>query len=84
MSTRREFLKTGVVFCSCALLDTAHAENEHTPTGGRKLPVVVAGERVKTIDIHAHCHFREAGALLGAEAAAIQAPPVNGAAPSSR
>jgi len=34
---------------------------------------------VKTIDIHSHCHFREAGALLGADAAAIQVPPVNGA-----
>jgi aminocarboxymuconate-semialdehyde decarboxylase len=31
---------------------------------------------VKTIDIHAHCHFREAGALLGAEAASTQAPSV--------
>ena len=34
---------------------------------------------MKTIDFHSHCHFREAGALLGAEGAAIQAPPVNGA-----
>jgi len=34
---------------------------------------------VKTIDIHSHCHFREAGALLGAEAAAVQVPSVNGA-----
>jgi aminocarboxymuconate-semialdehyde decarboxylase len=29
---------------------------------------MVAGKRVKTIDVHAHCHFREAGALLGADA----------------
>ena len=41
---------------------------------------MVGGKRVKTIDVHAHCHFREAGALLGADAAAAQLPPVNGAA----
>ena len=29
--------------------------------------------------MHAHCHFREAGALLGADAARVQLPPVNGA-----
>ena len=38
-----------------------------------------AAGRGKTIDIHSHYHFREAGALLGAEGAAIQTPPVNGA-----
>src|SRR5437899_10663104 len=75
MSTRRAFLKTGVVFCSCALLNTAHAQQ----AGARSLPISVNGKRVKTIDIHSHCHFREAGALLGAEAPPIQVPPVNGA-----
>jgi aminocarboxymuconate-semialdehyde decarboxylase len=65
-----------VVFCGCCLLDEAQAQQ----AGPRKLPVAVAGKRVKTIDVHAHCHFREAGALLGAEAAAVQLPPVNGAA----
>ncbi|CAN5673568.1 amidohydrolase family protein [soil metagenome] len=76
MTTRRNFLKTGVVFCSCCLLDQAHAQQ----AGPAKLPVAVAGKKVKTIDVHAHCHFREAGALLGADAASIQLPPVNGAA----
>ena len=75
MSTRRNFLRggvaTGVVFCSCCLLDQARAQG--TPS---KLPVIVSGKRVKTIDIHSHCQFHEAGALLGAEAAAIQAPSV--------
>src|SRR6201996_1351990 len=79
MSSRRNFLKgglaTGVVFCSCGLLDQARAQG--TP---RKLPVIVSGKRVKTIDVHSHCQFHEAGALLGAEAPAIQAPAVvNGA-----
>jgi aminocarboxymuconate-semialdehyde decarboxylase len=40
---------------------------------------MVGGKRVKTIDIHSHCHFREAGALLGADAEKYQLPPVNGA-----
>ena len=76
MNTRRNFLKTGVVFCSCCLLDQAQAQQ----AGPAKLPVAVAGKKVKTIDVHSHCHFREAGALLGADAASIQLPPVNGAA----
>ena len=83
MTTRRNFLKagsaaltTGIVFCSCGLLQSAHAQQ---PTR-QKLPVMVAGKRIKTIDVHAHCHFREAGALLGTDAAAAQLPPVNGAA----
>src|SRR5882672_3137533 len=78
MTTRRDFLKTGsaavatgVVFCSCGLLHSVQAR--------QTLPVRVAGQRIRTIDVHAHCHFREAGALLGADAAAAQLPPVNGA-----
>src|SRR6476619_474951 len=82
MTTRRHFLKagtaavtTGIVFCSCGLLQSAYAQQPVR----QKLPVMVGGKRVKTIDVHAHCHFREAGALLGADAAAAQLPPVNGA-----
>jgi len=83
MTTRRNFLKggaaaaaTGIVFCSCGMLQSAHAQQ----VSRQKLPVVVGGKRVKTIDVHAHCHFREAGALLGADAPKFQLPPVNGAA----
>jgi aminocarboxymuconate-semialdehyde decarboxylase len=80
MTTRRNFLKggtaaaTGIVFCSCGLLERAHAQ-----AGMRTLPIAVNGKKVKTIDVHAHCHFREAGALLGAEAASVQLPPVRDA-----
>jgi predicted TIM-barrel fold metal-dependent hydrolase len=83
MTTRRNFLKggaaaaaTGIVFCSCGMLQSAHAQQ----VSRQKLPVMVGGKRVKTIDVHAHCHFREAGALLGADAPKFQLPPVNGAA----
>ena len=82
MTTRRHFLKagaaavsTGIVFCSCGLLQAAHAQQP----AGQKRPVMVGGKRVRTIDVHAHCQFREAGALLGTDAAAMQLPPVNGA-----
>jgi aminocarboxymuconate-semialdehyde decarboxylase len=79
--TRRNFLKggtaaaAGIVFCSCGLLERAHAQG-----APRVLPVSVNGKTVKTIDVHSHCHFREAGALLGADAAAVQQPRVRGAA----
>jgi predicted TIM-barrel fold metal-dependent hydrolase len=70
----------GIVFCSCGLLHRrAAAQTADTPSRGLALPVTVGGKRVKTIDVHAHCHFREAGALLGNDAAALQLPPVRGA-----
>ena len=81
MTTRREFLKTGtlaasgIFFCGCGLLHGAHAQAPER----RKLPVAVKGKRVKTIDVHAHCHFHEAGSLLGEEGHRRQAGPINGA-----
>jgi predicted TIM-barrel fold metal-dependent hydrolase len=85
MTTRRNFLKasaaSGIVFCSCGLLDAAHAQqalNAHQPAGGHRLPVMVDGKRVKTIDVHAHCNFHEVETSLGTEAS-VPLPPVNGA-----
>jgi aminocarboxymuconate-semialdehyde decarboxylase len=81
MTTRRDFLKTGVgaaagiVFCGCGMPHRASAQQPTRQT----LPVTVGGKRVKTIDVHSHCHFHEAGALLGADAPKVQIPPVNGA-----
>jgi predicted TIM-barrel fold metal-dependent hydrolase len=78
MTSRRSFLKggtaaaAGIVFCSCGLLERAHAQGTPRAT----LPVSVNGKRVKTIDVHAHCHMREAGALLGEEGPRVQVPPV--------
>jgi predicted TIM-barrel fold metal-dependent hydrolase len=76
MTTRRDFLAGavgGLAFCSCGLLDSARAQQ---PTGAR-LPLTVAGERVKTIDVHAHCLFHEAVDLMGEDAATI-APAIRG------
>ena len=81
MTTRRDFLKTGVgaaaglAFCGCGLLASAHAQQ---PTR-QKLPVSVNGKRVKTIDVHSHCLIREANALLGEEGAKALLPKVRGA-----
>jgi len=82
MNSRRDFLKggaaaaaNGIVFCSCGFLSRASAAQSSRQT----LPVMVAGKRIKTIDVHSHCHFREAGALVGADAVRLQLPPVNGA-----
>lgn len=70
MSTRRDFLKAtaaGIVFCSCDMLAVAHAQQPQR----QRLPVTVNGKRVRTIDVHAHCHFREAIALMGDEAQSV-------------
>jgi aminocarboxymuconate-semialdehyde decarboxylase len=76
MTTRRNFLKgaAGMAFCSCGLLDAARAQQPARP----RLPVMVEGKRVKTIDVHAHCLFHEAVDLMGDQAASA-VPPVKGA-----
>jgi aminocarboxymuconate-semialdehyde decarboxylase len=79
MTTRRNFLKgagaaSGIVFCSCGLLDAARAQQ---PTPAR-LPVTVNGKRVKTIDVHSHCLFHEAVNMMGDDAPRV-IQPVKGA-----
>jgi aminocarboxymuconate-semialdehyde decarboxylase len=83
MTSRRNFLAgaaaaAGVVFCSCGLLDAAAARAQGTAGGTPRQAVAVNGKRVKTIDVHAHCHFREVEPLLGADARVLM-PPVRGA-----
>jgi len=75
MTTRRNFLKgmAGLTFCSCGLLDTAHARQQ----APRHLPVTVRGKRVRTIDIHAHCLFHDALDLMGSRIPEIL-PPTKG------
>jgi aminocarboxymuconate-semialdehyde decarboxylase len=80
MLTRRHFVKaaaaatTGIVFCGCGLRPAAHAQE----SGTRRLPVTLNGRRIKTIDVHSHCFFREA-ALLSGDPMARFAPPIKGA-----
>src|SRR5882672_9464127 len=75
MSTRRNFLKgagAGLVFCGCGIPMAAHAQNAPA-----RLPVMVKGKRVKTIDTHAHCVFQQAIDLAGEKLDVVQ-PPVRG------
>jgi len=53
-----------MVFTSCALLEAARAQ-----APARRREVVVGGRRVRTIDVHAHCAFPEAMALMGRKVA---------------
>src|ERR1035437_4270390 len=68
MTTRRSFINgMGVVFCSCALLNIAQAQQPIRP----RLPLMFKGKRTKTIDVHSHCLFHEALNLIGDEAKAV-------------
>ena len=66
MTNRREMLRraagalTGLAFIGCGLLSPALAQ-----TPQRRREVVVNGKRVRTVDVHAHCHIPEANALMG-------------------
>src|SRR4051812_28004666 len=77
MTTRRNIFKTaaGVAFCSCGLLAAAHAQGQPA----RRQAVAVAGRPVKTIDIHAHCVFRETLPLVGGNEARMINRAVRGA-----
>jgi aminocarboxymuconate-semialdehyde decarboxylase len=70
MTTRRELLGhaaggvAGIAFTGCGLMQSAEAQAPAAaPT--RRREVVVAGKRIHTVHIHAHCHIPEANALLG-------------------
>jgi len=64
MTTRREFLQiggglAGLAFVGCHLMAARPARAQ-----ARRREVVVAGRRVKTVDVHAHCTVPEALALM--------------------
>ena len=77
MTTRRNFFKgagslAGLVFCGCGLPTDAHAQKAPA-----RLPVMVKGKRIKTIDVHTHCFFQQAIDLMGEDAKNVP-PPVKG------
>ena len=71
MITRRGFFKggaaSGIMFCSCGLLDHARAREP----ARQRLPVKIRGKRIKTIDVHAHCNIREAVDMMGEDAKGV-------------
>jgi aminocarboxymuconate-semialdehyde decarboxylase len=66
MTTRREVLHqaagmmAAIAYTGCGLM---HAASAQAPA--RRREVAVNGKRVKTVDIHAHCHIPEALELIG-------------------
>ena len=81
MTTRRKFIQdaaatVGVIFTGCSMLHAAPARAQTKAKS--RLPVLVKGKRVKTIDVHAHCLIAEALALLPADEARGIYPPVKG------
>ncbi len=87
MDSRRRFLGqsagvvAGIALTGCAVQAPPGTQAEWQPSPGdksmAKLPVMVNGQRVKTIDVHAHCYVQEALALMGADAQGVL-PPVKG------
>ena len=75
MSNRREFLKNagaaaaGVVFTGCSLLNA-----EQQSAAPRRRLVSVGGQRVKTIDVHAHCAVSAAAKLLNRDVSGHDTP----------
>jgi aminocarboxymuconate-semialdehyde decarboxylase len=65
--TRRDFIEdaagaaAGLAFVTCGLQGGSGGA-EAQP---RRREVVINGKRVKTVDVHAHCHVPEAMALMG-------------------
>src|ERR1700724_1875824 len=68
MTTRRELLgqaagmMAGIAYTGCGVMHMAAAQ---APGPARQREVAVNGKRVKTVDIHAHCHIPEALELAG-------------------
>jgi aminocarboxymuconate-semialdehyde decarboxylase len=65
MKNRREFVGgvAGAVFVGCDVLSARSGHTQGAPANRRN--AVVNGRRVKTVDVHAHCAFPEAMALMG-------------------
>ena len=53
----------GIAFAGCGFHRTAWSQTAPAAQARRR-EVVIAGKRVRTIDVHAHCHIPEALALV--------------------
>jgi aminocarboxymuconate-semialdehyde decarboxylase len=62
--TRREVLKQAVgVLAGLGVIGCARQVLSEEPH--RRREVIVNGKRIRTVDVHAHCHIPEANALMG-------------------
>ena len=77
----RNAATASVLFTGCSPLDAAAARapaRKKAKGGASRLPVMIKGKRIKTIDVHAHCLIAEALALLPAAEAKSIYPPTKG------
>ncbi|MES2183612.1 MAG: amidohydrolase family protein [Pseudomonadota bacterium] len=86
-TSRRGFLGTtagtvaGIAITGCSAVPAQKSEWRPSPgdLAQYHLPVMVAGKRVKTIDVHCHCYIPEALSMMGTPAQVqALAPPVRG------
>ncbi len=71
----------GVIFTDCGSLKAAAARTparKRTKSATGRLPVLIKGKRVRTIDVHAHCLIPKALTLLPAAEAKSLYPPTKG------
>jgi aminocarboxymuconate-semialdehyde decarboxylase len=70
-ASRRDLLRgaagtvAGIVFASCGFHRAAWTQTAPAAQAQRRRAIAIAGKRVKTVDVHAHCHIPEALALMG-------------------
>src|ERR1051325_8869095 len=57
MTSRRDFVAGSALFVGCSLFPHAYAQP-------KRREVRVAGKRIRTIDVHAHCVIPEAQTLM--------------------
>jgi len=74
---------SGVIFTDCGLRSAAAKrapalKRAKSKSATGRLPVLIKGKRVRTIDVHAHCLIAEALALLPAAEAKSIYPPTKG------
>lgn len=76
LKNRRAFLKQagtvlgGITFCGCDMSTVAFAQSTPAP----RAPVIINGQKVTAVDVHAHCFFQDAIDLMGPEAKTVLAP----------